>query len=108
MATYTITEFTDRLNTQFEELGVSVKKTDTDLEWQFYQNNTLRAGLEVKVYQGIGGDFWFRFAVYTLDVPTGEDDAENHRTGFEQLFDTFEPAVLDLIKKISQIRRELA
>jgi len=104
MSTITLATFAENIETQFTDLGLTLTKSDDDLAWQYFHNNTHRATLRA-VISGLGSDY-IRIKFVVESFYTEPDEDGNFDGTIWSGFDSVETAIIRLLKVISDVKRE--
>ena len=103
MSTITATDFIESIETQFADLGMTLEKVDNDLTWHYLYNNKHRASLSITFY--VAANFIsVKFRVETFSAELNENGLFDGTIWSG--FDSVEQAIIQLLKAISEIKRE--
>jgi len=105
MSTITLGEFTEKIGTQFEDLGMTLEKVEDDLAWLYYYQGTHRATIKAVIYPATSYAY-IKFVVETFSAELNENGLFDGTIWSG--FDSVEQAIIQLLKAISEIKRELA
>jgi hypothetical protein len=104
MTTITLSKFAENIETQFEDLGLTLTKSDGDLAWLYYDANAQhRATLRAVVSPS---DSFIRIKFVVESFYTEPDEDGNFDGTIWSGFESVETAIIRLIKVISDVRRE--
>lgn len=104
----TLSKFTTDLFEQFESLGLKLVQTEGELEFNFYVHGDVRATLEGKVRTGSSTySSIIVWQVHHIEKVVVDEDGNIDATGvYYGDFDNIDLAILQLIKVITEVRRE--
>jgi hypothetical protein len=103
MNTVSFTEFVESIETQFTDLGLELTKIDDDLAWLYFHNDTHRATVRTNVYMG-SNHLSINFVVESFSPEPNENGLFDGKIWSG--FDSIEKAIIQLLKVISDVKRE--
>jgi len=106
--TKSLSKFTEGIFEQFTSLGLNLIQTEGELEFSFYVHGDVRATLEGKVRTGSSTySSIIVWQVHHIEKIEVDEDGNTDATGvYYGDFDNLDLAILQLIKVITEVRRE--
>ena len=103
MSTISLGEFTEKIETQFEELGLTLERLEDDLAWFYFYQGTHRATIKAVIYPATS----YAYIQFVVESYSAELNANGLYDGkVWSNIDSVELAIVQLLKVIGEIKRE--